>query len=182
MKIALVALSFFAFAAPMAFSQQTQPPRTPDPVIRITSQEVMLDVVVRDKKGRPVHDLTAGDIEVTDDGVPQKIRGFRMVKGAGIDGKEDAATSAPAGVKAGARTAADASQPIRLITIAFEGLGTDGRKNARMAVTELLKNETGKNLYFGVFSIDHGLRVLQPYTSDKEAVKTAGMNATPPGQ
>src|SRR5258708_7582232 len=107
----------------------------------------MLDVVVRDKKGRPVHDLTAGEIQVTDDGVLQKIRGFRLGKGAEIDGKEQGAPRAPAGVKADVRTAADASQPIRLVTIAFEGLGTDGRKNARMAATELLKNETGKNLY-----------------------------------
>ncbi|HJX92101.1 MAG TPA: hypothetical protein VJ372_16485, partial [Pyrinomonadaceae bacterium] len=56
-----------------------QTPQGQDEVIRVRTNEVRLDVVVKDKKGRPVKDLTAGDFEVLEDGVSQKIASFRFV-------------------------------------------------------------------------------------------------------
>ena len=50
-----------------------------DEVIRVRSNEVRLDVVVKDKKGRPIRDLKATDFEVMEDGVPQKVESFRFV-------------------------------------------------------------------------------------------------------
>src|SRR5215213_4100727 len=50
-----------------------------DEVIRFRSNEVRLDVVVKDKKGRQIRDLKATDFEVLEDGVPQKIESFRFV-------------------------------------------------------------------------------------------------------
>ena len=50
-----------------------------DEVIRVRSNEVRLDVVVKDKKGRPIKDLKATDFEVLEDGVPQKVESFRFV-------------------------------------------------------------------------------------------------------
>src|SRR5215831_4639901 len=47
--------------------------------VRLGTTEVMLDVVVRDKKGRPVKDLSASDFEVYEDGVKQQIESFRLV-------------------------------------------------------------------------------------------------------
>src|SRR5689334_6678208 len=51
----------------------------PDEVIRVRSNEVRLDVVVKDKKGHQIRDLKASDFEVLEDGVPQKIESFRFV-------------------------------------------------------------------------------------------------------
>ena len=48
-----------------------------DEVIRVRSNEVRLDVVVKDKKGRPIKDLKASDFEILEDGVPQKVESFR---------------------------------------------------------------------------------------------------------
>src|SRR2546427_7902904 len=46
---------------------------------------ILVDVVVRDKRGRPVADLSETDFEVAEDGVPQKIDTFtRMSHGGGI--------------------------------------------------------------------------------------------------
>src|SRR5436190_23585089 len=39
---------------------------------------VVVDLVVRDKRGLPVTDLAVGDFEVTEDGVPQAIGSFRL--------------------------------------------------------------------------------------------------------
>ena len=39
----------------------------------VGTNEVQLDVVVKDKKGRPVKDLKPGDFEVFEDGVKQPI-------------------------------------------------------------------------------------------------------------
>src|SRR5918993_2250775 len=50
-----------------------------DDVIRFRSNEVRLDVVVKDKKGRPIKDLKATDFEVFEDGVAQKVESFRFV-------------------------------------------------------------------------------------------------------
>ena len=40
---------------------------------------VLVDVVVRDKRGQPVRDLTQADFEVLEDGVPQTIGSFTPV-------------------------------------------------------------------------------------------------------
>src|SRR5690242_21892725 len=50
-----------------------------DEVVRVRSDEVRLDVVVKDKKGRPIRDLKASDFEILEDGVPQKVESFRFV-------------------------------------------------------------------------------------------------------
>src|SRR6185295_2873134 len=58
---------------------QTPSAQDQDDVVRVRSNEVRLDVVVKDKKGRPIRDLKAGDFEVLEDGVPQKVESFRFV-------------------------------------------------------------------------------------------------------
>ena len=40
---------------------------------------MLVDVVVRDRKGQPVRDLTQADFEVIEDSVPQKVGSFTTV-------------------------------------------------------------------------------------------------------
>src|SRR6266850_6390312 len=47
-----------------------------DDVIKVTSNLVSLDVIVKDKKGKAVTDLKPEDFTVTENGVPQKIEFF----------------------------------------------------------------------------------------------------------
>ncbi|MCL6506865.1 MAG: hypothetical protein K6T59_07555, partial [Bryobacteraceae bacterium] len=63
------------------------------------TQEVLLDLVVRDKRGRLVRDLRPEEIEVYDDGVPVKLTGFRLVTGqdaAGLGSRAAGAGQPPA--------------------------------------------------------------------------------------
>ena len=67
-------------------SGQSRPASSPDPQSYSTATTaILVDVVVRDRKGRPVTDLTAGDFEVYEDRVAQKIDTFtRVTRGGGI--------------------------------------------------------------------------------------------------
>src|SRR6266496_2461363 len=58
---------------------QTPTAQTQDDVVRVRSNEVRLDIVVKDKKGHGVKDLSASDIEVYEDGARQQIESFRFV-------------------------------------------------------------------------------------------------------
>src|SRR5262252_1623704 len=63
-----------------ALAQTPAPAQNPDRISSGTT-EVLLDAVVKDKKGKPVKDLKASDFQITEDGVPQEIRSFRLVSG-----------------------------------------------------------------------------------------------------
>src|SRR6476620_2857219 len=61
-------------------AQQQRPAEQQDQdKVVIRKDEVPFDVVVRDKKGRPIKDLTVSDFEVYEDGVRQEINSFRFV-------------------------------------------------------------------------------------------------------
>ena len=63
---------------PVSWAQEPSPSNT---TIRSSVEEVVLDLLVRDAKGKPVKNLETSDITVLEDGVPQKIRSFRLVAG-----------------------------------------------------------------------------------------------------
>jgi VWFA-related protein len=64
---------------PQAPSQQ--PPQQPQqPIFRVGVNFVRVDVIVTDKQGNPVPDLTQDDFEVQEDGKPQTIETFRFIR------------------------------------------------------------------------------------------------------
>ncbi|MCI0490045.1 MAG: hypothetical protein L0229_25920 [Blastocatellia bacterium] len=78
MKTFLSIILTFALTAPALSQAQDKQQQQEDKIVLGTT-EVLLDVVVRDKKGRPVKDLKASDFEVYEDGVKQQIDSFRLV-------------------------------------------------------------------------------------------------------
>ncbi|HEV2690050.1 MAG TPA: VWA domain-containing protein, partial [Bryobacteraceae bacterium] len=178
MRHVLISMAAAAFAVAGHAQQNQAPAQTSPTTIRSTSQEVLLDVVVRDKKGRFVKDVTAKDFQVTDDGVPQTIRSFRLVTPSEAGPAPDAGASRSGAASTISASGIDPLRQIRIITLVFDRLGTDGRNNARAAVNDLLKTETGPNLFFAVFSIDQRLSVLQQYTTDKDLIRKATTKVT----
>ncbi|PYQ97145.1 MAG: hypothetical protein DMF96_15745, partial [Acidobacteria bacterium] len=55
---------------------QPQPP----PLFRTGINFVRVDVIISDNKGNPVADLQSADFDVSEDGKPQKIETFKLVK------------------------------------------------------------------------------------------------------
>jgi len=152
----------------------------PKHVIGTTTQEVMLDVVVRDKKGRMVRDLRADEIEVMDDGVVRKLRSFRSTGKGGEEIRGDASTGTePARTELNPAAARAGSRERRLVTLVFDQLLPGQRPYAKQSALELLKSPA-PDLLFAVFKIDQKLALLQSYTGDVEQVKIAIERATNP--
>lgn len=130
------------------------------PSVRSTTQEVLLDMVFRDKKGRTIHDIRPEEIHVLEDGVEQKVTSFRLVRGNTTLVPQRAAAATSAAVSL------DPMKEVRLITLVFEGLDQDGKRFFRQAVKDILDTSPEQNLYFSILTIDLGLQVLQPFTAD----------------
>ena len=167
MIASLVALGSCAGLLAPAYAQQPPAPESQQNAIKTTSEEVLLDLIVRNKKGKPITDLKPDELSVMDDGVAQAITSFRLVQGA------EAVT------QTGATTQLEPLQQLRLVTLAFEPLAEiDQRKMAKAAAIDLIKGEQGANVYYSVVTINNRLLVVQPFTKDKDALTAAIGKAT----
>jgi VWFA-related protein len=137
------------------------------PTVKTTVDEVLLDLIVRDKKGKPVTDLKTEDLNVLDNNVKQSLTSFRLVSGS-----EAVATS-------GAHTSLDPLRQIRVVTLAFDSMPeVDQRKLARTAAIDLIKGDQGTNVYYAVVVINTQLYVLQQFSRDRAALTKAIERAT----
>ncbi len=168
-----IMLGAVALAAPALIAQTSaQTPPDKPTVIKGGAEEVVLDVIVRDKHGRAVNDLTPQDFEITDNGEKHTVKSFRLVQGA-------EAIGAPTGAGGtGQRTQLDPLRQIRLVTLIYQGLGLTDRKLAREASLDLLKSDLPQNVYMAVMAIDHQLEAIQSFTNDRELLKKAVLRAT----
>ncbi len=76
---AIVAVLLSAGMGTADLAQETAGPQRDRQVYRSATTAILVDVVVRDKQGRLVTDLSAADFDVAEDGVPQKIDTFARV-------------------------------------------------------------------------------------------------------
>jgi hypothetical protein len=73
-------LLFALIISPISTLAQTPAGQRPaDDKVVVGTNEVMLDAVVRDKKGRPVRDLNVSDFQVFEEGIAQDIKSFSLV-------------------------------------------------------------------------------------------------------
>jgi len=168
-SLAIGFLTMSALVCPPALSQQPAAPApvAQPPTVKTSVEEVLLDIIVRDKKGKPITDLKAEELNVIDNGAPQTISSFRLVRGA------------EAISQTGATSKLDPLRQLRLVTLAFEPMGElDQRKLARSAAIDLIGGEQGGNVYYAVMVINTQLLLLQPFTKDKEALTRAIERAT----
>jgi VWFA-related protein len=161
LSFSLVALVVLC-ASGLAQQGQSQPSngnQTTPPTVRATSQEVVLDMVFRDKKGRTIRDVKPEEIHISEDGVEQKLTSFHLVQG----GAAPATSEQPA-------PQLDPMREIRLVTLVFEGLDQEGKRFFRQATKDILDMTPEQNLYFSILTIDQKLHVLQPFTADHSAL------------
>src|SRR6201986_1031845 len=139
MKLFNASLLFFALAVAPAlacFAQQRQEPQDEE-VITVGSNEILLDAVIKDKKGHVVKDLKPSDVEVYEDGVRQEVKSFRLVtRGAPADTSAAPATSdneADAARPSVERARPASATRLSAVALVFDRLSPDARARARTA-------------------------------------------------
>src|SRR6266850_1252613 len=186
-KVIAFVLLFVLVVTPLSILAQTPSTQQGEEKIVTGTTEVVFDAVVKDKKGRPVKDLQAEDFQITEDGVPQEVKSFRLVAGETAESAlKDPSRPAAGGPKATARIL-EAFNAGRIGTVAlvFDRLSTDSRTRAHDAAIAYLGNGLGQSDFVGVFGIDLTLNVFQTFTNDEKlirpAIDKAGSTASSPG-
>ena len=136
---------------------------------------VLVDVVVRDKRGQPVHDLTQGDFQVLEDGVPQTIGSFSAVFAGAPPRAEPAAAVASAppvpAVSAPPAPVVDTSVPVTALV--FDRLSPEARRLAVQAAQNYLGTKEEAPGYLGIFGIDLALTPYAPFTRSARLLRQA---------
>ena len=154
-----------AGAATVSLAAQ-QPPK---PTFETQSTIVLLDVVVRDRKGRPVRDLKPEELQVFEDGQRRELTSFRLVEGQASE--ERVAPGASAGLQP------DPARQVSLVTMVFDKL-MDGRQLSQQAALDFLANNMEKNVWVSVWTIDQRLYLRQEFTQDLYQLRQAVLKAT----
>lgn len=146
---------------------------------------ILVDVVVRDRQGRPVLDLKPEEFEIAEDGVPQDVGSFTLVSrgtgiGIGVRVKKDQPTSVlnPTGES---READDAQQIPPVVAIVFDALSPEALRLCQRAALDNIGMAGAANARTAVFSTEPYLRVLQPYTIEPGLLRRAVQEVAPSG-
>ncbi len=150
------------------------------PVVKLTTHLVQVNVIVRDKQGRPVTGLTKEDFTVLDNGKPQTVRFFSMETN-----RMDAAPSVPlpAAVYTN-RLEQRGSVPTAITAVLFDGLNTriQDQAYARQQILKFLR-ELKPNDRIAIYALGTRLRILQDFTNDVDSLlKAIGRHAHVGGQ
>jgi VWFA-related protein len=132
---------------------------------------VVVDVVVRDGKGRPVNDLTAADFEVREDGALQTLERFQAPTGELVSSPE-ASRPAEAVQTTSDESVTPAATREATIALVFDHLSTEGRVAAQRAARDCLRDRRVGDV-FGIFSVEDTLVVLQDFTNDSTLLQAA---------
>ena len=175
----LVVGSLCVWAA-CAVSAQEARPTDSGLTIKTTVNEVLVDLVVRDKHGKLVKNLKPGDVEIYEDGVRQPVRGFRLVSGPEPAPAPQDAPSTPGKTEPATIHKASSGEPLRtlhLICIVFQNLDLNTKKYAVEAVQEFLKEDLPPGTWVAIFNLDSKLTVLHNFTANREDLLRAAKGA-----
>jgi VWFA-related protein len=142
--------SFTLLIALCLLGQQLQ---QPSPVIRSFTNEVLVPVVVRDAQGRAVSNLAKDDFQVFDNGKPQTITGFTIIKRT-IEASS-ANSSAPTSDATGSPTVSQSFSPSqRFVVFLFDdyNLTFSDLPNAQQAAIKGLDSSLALSDFVAVLS------------------------------
>lgn len=175
-----IVLCLAAVASPPAPSvlegrAQTQaPPARADRAIQATATAVLVDVVVRDRRGQPVTDLVAADFEIYEDGVRQEIGSLTTyTAGAAGPSRTPEPAGAPPAESSSPSTPAVGASPQPVVALVFDRLSQEARAVAHKAALGYVVSAGESPALIGVFGIDLSLVTHQNYTRDSGRLRKA---------
>ncbi|HUR00334.1 MAG TPA: VWA domain-containing protein [Gemmatimonadaceae bacterium] len=145
------------------------------PAFRAGASAVVLDVVIRDKRGRPVRDVKPGEVTLLEDGVVREIRSFRLVERTATPAAVAPAITPP---QPAGETRPDALRYPTLVTLVFDHLTQNSRVLARRAALQFIAREIPPDQWVAVYALDQRLRLAQTFTRDPAALRSAIERAT----
>lgn len=134
--------------------------RGQEDVVKVKSNLVNIDVIVKDKKGKYISDLKPEDFSVTEDGVPQKVEFF--------DAPLSRKPTSEATVEM-STSAAPATAPRNYVSLVLDYQNTDvtNLKQVREGAIKYVNEQLTDADVVTVLSVTNGLQMLQPFTQDK---------------
>jgi len=138
-------------AVPRSVAQEASPPPSPPQTTVVNVDEVSLNLIVRDGRGKLVPDLKPSDIAVTDGGTAVKVSSLRLVNGEASD---------------------------RLMTFLFDRLDTAASHNAREIADKILKLVPQDGFSISVTRVQGRLMMYQDFTADRQRLNDAIIFAT----
>lgn len=157
--------------------EQKPAPKDPDDVdvVKITTNLVQIDAVVTDRKDMHVTDLRAGEVEILENGKPQKITDFsyiRMSRPAEVANKPTGSTgpSIPVPPKQPRR-----EEVRRTIALVIDDLrmSFDSIRFTKQALKKFLDEQLQPNDLVAIIRTAGGTGALQQFTSDRTQLYTA---------
>jgi VWFA-related protein len=167
----LVACLGLAVAGPAA---QTQgPPARATGTVQAETAAILVDVVVRDKRGQPVMDLNAGDFEIYEDGVLQEV-GALTRYASDADRRAAATTTVgrPASPEFAPKSTVETAAEL-VVAIVFDRLAPEARVLARKAALGYVGEGPQSDARIAIFGIDLSLLTYQTYTRDGAMLRKA---------
>lgn len=154
----------------------TPPPQEPDDldVVKITTNLVQIDAVVTDRKEMHVTDLRADEVEILENGKPQKITDFSYIRmsrpPAAAKPNENAGPSVPVPPKQPRR-----EEVRRTIALVIDDLrmSFDSIRFTKQALKKFLDEEAQPNDLVAIIRTAGGTGALQQFTSDRNQLYTA---------
>jgi VWFA-related protein len=134
-------------------------------VVKVKSNLVNIDVIVKDKKGKYVSDLKAEDFTITEDGKAQKLEFFDAPVVRTETRKPGEVT-----VEASAAPAEISTTPTRnYIALVLDSQTTDftNLKPVREGAIKYVREQISDGDAVALLSVTNGLKMLQPFTQDK---------------
>ncbi|HEX7958020.1 MAG TPA: VWA domain-containing protein, partial [Pyrinomonadaceae bacterium] len=168
---ALLCLALLPLAAARAQQPPPQQPSKPaqdepDEVIRLDTELVQVRAVVTDRKGQPVDGLSREDFELLEDGKPQPISFFDVVRAPGRDAE-------PAAAVPDAKP--NRAAPARTVVLFVDALHLAPANlfRAKRFLRKFVDESMTDRDTVAVVSTAGTLGILQQFTSDKKVLRLA---------
>src|SRR5689334_4784237 len=172
MKYFALLILFMLSCSSVALAQQEED------VVKVKSNLVNIDVIVKDKKGKYISDLKPEDFTIIENGVAQKIEFFDAPLM-----RNEIKTTTP-GAASEAATTPPSNAPRNYVALVIDSQTTDitNLKQVREGTLKYIREQITDNDVVALLSVTNGLRMLQPFTQDKAkliaALENAGVNAS----
>src|SRR5712664_1143553 len=168
----LTAAFVLCLAFQTAESQDKKQPKSDDQdVIKITSNLVSLDVIVKDKKGKAITDLKPEDFAVSENGVPQKIEFFdaTLTTSEAAQPTRPNDPTQPPNDSTRPKSRTPSGFPRNIIALVLDGQSTElaNLKHVREGMVKYIRERISDSDSVALFAISGGLQLLQPFTQDK---------------